>query len=352
MPRPPQGRVGRSAGVAEHRIARHRYVTRLSRTTSFTRISALACIVALVLAGAPAASNAQTTAQSLASARAAIDATANRWFAAQRQAADLDTQIASLTNTLAQLEHRVEQVRKVADARAVELYESDTQALTGVISGDVMGGDPLELGRRAALIGQSNANGQVAIDELEAAITDLHARRDQLHRAKSAQTRALGELAARRRTLDRELGSLELTSARAAARTRLAAAVVSANDPAPIAAPTGPAVVVAQLPAPPAPPAPTVISAPIDTGVNPHHDDPFLVCTRDRESSGNYGVVSSAGYYGAYQFAPTTWNVTATHAGRLDLVGVTPSQASEYDQDAMAWTLYSWQGNTPWGGRC
>ena len=76
------------------------------------------------------------------------------------------------------------------------------------------------------------------------------------------------------------------------------------------------------------------------------------MCTRARESNGNYSVVSSSGYYGAYQFSPTTWNVTATHVGRLDLVGVIPSQASAYDQDEMAWALYAWQGNSPWGGRC
>jgi hypothetical protein len=31
---------------------------------------------------------------------------------------------------------------------------------------------------------------------------------------------------------------------------------------------------------------------------------------------------------------------------------VLPSQASEHDQDEMAWDLYQWQGNAPWGGRC
>src|SRR3954454_13516546 len=100
MPRPPQGRVGRSAGVAEHRFTRLRCVTRLSRTTSLRRFGAIACISALALAGAPAASNAQTSEQSLASARSAIDATANRWFAAQREAADLDAKITTLTNTM------------------------------------------------------------------------------------------------------------------------------------------------------------------------------------------------------------------------------------------------------------
>jgi prefoldin subunit 5 len=313
-------------------------------------LSALACIVALVLAGAPASSNAQTTAESIASARAAIDATANRWFDAQRQASGLDAKIAALTKTLSQLEDRVDDVRVVADARAVELYESDTQALTGVISGNVMGGDPLELGRRAALIGQSNANGQVAIDELEAAINDLHARRDQLDKAKAAQIRSLRDLSARRHTLDAELGSLQVRSARAAERTQLAAAVVRDESPATSAAPTGPAVAAPDTT--PAPQIPILAAVPVTSSVSPHHDEPFLVCTRVRESSGNYRVISSAGYYGAYQFARTTWNVTATHAGRLDLVGMSPSQASDYDQDEMAWTLFNWQGNSPWGGRC
>jgi hypothetical protein len=63
-------------------------------------------------------------------------------------------------------------------------------------------------------------------------------------------------------------------------------------------------------------------------------------------------VVSPSGYYGAYQFLPSTWDTTAMHAGRADLVGVLPSHAGEYDQDEMAWALYQWQGKSPWGGRC
>jgi hypothetical protein len=83
------------------------------------------------------------------------------------------------------------------------------------------------------------------------------------------------------------------------------------------------------------------------------HDHPFLACTRSRESRGDYTVVSSSGlYYGAYQFLRETWDVTALHAGRPELVGVLPNTASEFDQDDLAWTLYEWQGNAPWGGRC
>jgi hypothetical protein len=91
---------------------------------------------------------------------------------------------------------------------------------------------------------------------------------------------------------------------------------------------------------------------PPQSGVNPHHDDPFLVCTRARESSGNYGAVNPAGYYGAYQFSQPTWDVTANHAGTPQLIGVRPDAASPWDQDQLGWVLYEWQGNAPWGGLC
>ena len=71
------------------------------------------------------------------------------------------------------------------------------------------------------------------------------------------------------------------------------------------------------------------------------------------ESGGNYQAENPEGpYYGAYQFLQSTWNSTANHAGRGELIGVVPSTASEYDQDDMAWALYEWQGKTPWGSRC
>ena len=57
-------------------------------------------------------------------------------------------------------------------------------------------------------------------------------------------------------------------------------------------------------------------------------------------------------YLGAYQFLQSTWNMTASHAGRTDLLGVPANVASAYDQDEMAWALYQWQGTGPWGGSC
>ncbi len=101
--------------------------------------------------------------------------------------------------------------------------------------------------------------------------------------------------------------------------------------------------------APPAAPPSYVPTA----GVHPHHDDPFLACTRARESGGRYTAFNPAGpYLGAYQFLQSTWNSAANHAGRPELIGVPPSTASPYDQDDVAWSLYQWRGSGPWGGGC
>src|SRR5206468_12598816 len=56
---------------------------------------------------------------------------------------------------------------------------------------------------------------------------------------------------------------------------------------------------------PVAPPPPTgYVPTP---GTNPHHDEPFLVCVRNHESSGNYQAYNPDGpYYGAYQDRKST----------------------------------------------
>jgi hypothetical protein len=96
-----------------------------------------------------------------------------------------------------------------------------------------------------------------------------------------------------------------------------------------------------------APPESTSVSSGSDPG-------DFLSCVRDRESGGNYGVYNEggSGASGAYQFLPGTWNAIAESAGRPDLVGVDPAQATPSDQDAMAQALYAEQGTAPWGGGC
>jgi hypothetical protein len=310
-------------------------------------VIALACVAALGLAALPSAAGAQSATESLAATRAAIDELANQWFAAQQRVNDLDLQIQTLSETLAPTEAKVERLRRIAGARAIELYESNSAGLGAVTN--VMTADPLEAGRRAALIAQANEDDQVVIDELEAALGDLAARREALEEARDAQAGTLDDLAAKRRQLDARLDSLSRQAASATAGSELASSVRSASEPATTAAPTAsdatsPVDTTATLP---------IVASPSPGAVSSVHDEPFLVCTRGRESNGNYGAVSSNGlYYGAYQFLPTTWNSVASHAGRLDLVGVLPSQGSEHDQDEMAWDLYQWQGNAPWGGRC
>jgi len=353
MPRPLQGRVGRSAGAAEHRVTKHRIAIALSRTTTLTRATALGCVLALLLVGVPAAAGAQDSPSSVSSLRAAIDATANQWFAAETRAETLDRDIQLLTKTLADEEQRVAKIREIADRRAVQIYEDSTQGL-----GSMFGDDPLEVGRRAALIGQANSVSQKAIDSLNASVSDLAARREQLDGARHDLDKTLDNLSTRRRTLDAQLAKLQLQAADASDRTVLAAEIsrtrIALTDASTASSPATATDTAAPDPAPdPVATAPVSQAPPQNSGrVSSHHNDPFLVCTRARESAGDYTVVSSSGYYGAYQFAPTTWDVTASHAGRLDLVGVLPSVASHYDQDELAWSLYQWQGNAPWGGRC
>jgi len=89
------------------------------------------------------------------------------------------------------------------------------------------------------------------------------------------------------------------------------------------------------------------------TGSSGSSGSSVLDCIRHRESRGQYDVVNtSSGAAGAYQFMPGTWNTNAAAAGRPDLVGVNPANASPADQDAMAQHLLATQGMSPWGGSC
>jgi len=104
----------------------------------------------------------------------------------------------------------------------------------------------------------------------------------------------------------------------------------------------------------PSPPSTAPRPVPVTTAPHPVQSGgglpAFLVCVRQRESGGNYSINTGNGYYGAFQFSLSTWNNTAAHAGRGDLVGVLPSNVASGDQDAMAISLYSWQGRQPWAG--
>ena len=61
----------------------------------------------------------------------------------------------------------------------------------------------------------------------------------------------------------------------------------------------------------------------------------WLTALRVCETGGVYSRNSGNGYYGAYQFLPSTWDSIARRTGRSDLVGVRPDLAAPADQDAL-----------------
>ncbi|HUI49625.1 MAG TPA: transglycosylase family protein [Acidimicrobiia bacterium] len=332
--------VGRSIGVAEHHFR-----TGLTRRY-VTRIAAVACAGALVFVPAGAA-HATTPSDSIASTTRAIEQAAQRWFSAQSNAARIDAGIADVRHQIALADASMVQTRKIATARAVIMYKT---ADVGIAS--MFGTTALDSARRARLVDDANAGGDEAIAQLTAAVDDLNAQQRSLQSQRKQLDKVLSEVAGERQTLDHQLAVLRTFAARqqdggvalAVSRDRRFAGtprVITTSDLAP---PTAPPDVAA--------PVAVTASSANDGRVSPHHDDPFLVCTRDRESGGEYGAVSPSGYYGAYQFLPSTWDTVAAREGRLDLVGVLPSRASAYDQDETAWALYQWQGKGPWGGRC
>jgi hypothetical protein len=78
-----------------------------------------------------------------------------------------------------------------------------------------------------------------------------------------------------------------------------------------------------------------------------------LSCIRNRESHGDYSVMSRGGVYrGAYQYNQGTWNNASASAGRDDLVDVNPATAAPIDQDQVTIHYMDVVGLGPWGGRC
>jgi peptidoglycan hydrolase CwlO-like protein len=314
--------------------------TRLSRF-NVTRFIAVAGIVALVWL--PSTAHAQTTQSRIDTMNASVEAAAQRWFDAQAHAQQIAAGIKQVEAQLRDAAALVARVRVVATARAIDIYKGASVSYSGLF-----GTTAIDSARREQLINSANAESENALNALATAVDTLNGRRRDLLAQQAAEQKTLQEIAGERANLDNQLASLRAQLSRAAARRAEVVAVHVAGQYAP---PTAPTVATVRVPAPAVVPV-SAASVASSGGEYPHHDDPFLVCTRTRESSNNYAAVSPSGYYGAYQFLPSTWDVAAIRGGRSDLVGVLPSQASEYDQDELAWTLYLWQGKTPWGGRC
>jgi hypothetical protein len=284
------------------------------------------------------------------SLQASINDLAQQWFQAQADLQNIEANITSHEQQLQQLS-ATERVLKVeATARAVDLYVSKPNQLGNVLDGS----NALDTATRADLIQRANDKSNETFDALSALLTRLKAERDALYQQRDQRQSTLTQISEYRASLDRALervrrAAVQTAERNAALQARAAASASKSSQ----ASTNNTDRLVADTPVAPAPLLVVPPPAPSQSGTFPEHNDPFLVCTRERESHGDYSVVDAAGlYYGAYQFSRDTWDVTALHAGRSDLVGVLPNTASPYDQDELAWTLYQWQGTSPWGGRC
>lgn len=359
-----------------------------------TRAALAATLVALFALSAPAHAAESDSQPSVATLRAQADAMASRYFDALSRYQSLGLDIATNRAQTGALEARARKARHDARDRAVMIYRTSPSRVASIVGS----ADALSAARRVRFIDRLNARDQAVFARLRVATHDLKNHRRELQRDRRQQEQALGDLRDQSAAIDAKLALAQqqeqaaTVAATAAAAASAAAAGTDAARPTdtpptnaaqlaalptfPAAPSTSGAPMTAAAPAPapetlpsttsapvtetaapaPPPPPPAEPSAPpyqATPGVHPHHDDPFLSCVRQRESGGNYAIVSSDGlYYGAYQFLQTSWNSTANHAGRSELVGVPPNQASVYDQDDMAWDLYQWQGMGPWGGHC
>ena len=228
----------------------------------------------------------------------------------------------------------------------------------------------------------------IAVGNITVVVDQLHAAQDQLqaHEAslRQQQDQDRADQASQAAALDHanasadQLASLHAevtgqlaTAVAAEAAAQHAAAVAAVTAAQRQAARSDPARSTTTTPAPvPTIPATTVVGSPttsttgttVATPVTPPPaagaDLPypalnaFLLCVIQRESGGDYSINTGNGYYGAFQFSQSTWNVAAQDAGLSYLVGVLPSSATKAEQDTVAVALYALDGGRPWTGDC
>ena len=302
--------------------------------------------------------------QAVAAAAAAADEAADAYFAVLNRFELLETGIVTTEEQLDELSAQAKRLRR-------NLRERSALAYLRAGSGNLEFGlgseeQALETARRKTILNELNESDNDVAAQLADVTDSLKTKRSQLETDRQAQGEALARLETEQAALDAKLAEAQAirneavarqqaeeaaraaaeAAAQAAAEAEAEAATAPPAATAPSAPPQNTPTAVPAAPTPPASYAPT-------PGQHPQHNHPFLVCTRGIESGGNYRAYNASGpYHGAYQFLQSTWNSAANHAGRYELIGVVPSQASPYDQDDMAWTLYQWQGKGPWGGRC
>ena len=325
--------------------------TRIARLLPTVVLAAAA--FALALPAAPA--SAQTAADpdaAIADLRAQADTLAGRYFAALGHVAEIQQKADEIEAKLPGLRAETERLRDLTRQRAVAAYKRAGRDLGAIVGAK----DPLAAARRADWLDRLNQRDGVTVANLQDATAKLDAQRAALRAAREDAEQALVNAKAQGDQINALLADAEQ-------QRQAALAAALAPPPSEVDTPTGGTGTTATTTSPttttttapsskPTPPAAPPTYVPTG-GVHPAHNEPFLVCTRTRESSGNYAAYNPAGpYLGAYQFLQATWNSAANHAGRTELINVPPNTASQYDQDDLAWSLYLWQGSRPWGGLC
>jgi hypothetical protein len=277
-------------------------------------------VVALAIWAAAPAGAQQGPSGGVAEAQARADRAASAYIDALAKSQQVDAEIGDIHRSMAELEQRVTELRGTAQVHALAAYKRSGTPVVAVLGADA---PAMDSARRTILLDLLNTRDDDAAAELRKAREGLQSRQRDLEDAQQQHRTLLAQLKSEEDRLNAELSAAQNQRRVALTGAPAGGALAPLTD---------------YVPRP---------------GEHPRHNDPFLVCTRGIESKGNYQAYNASGpYLGAYQFTQSTWNATANHAGRGELIGVDPRDASEYDQDDMAWTLYEWKGKSPWGGRC
>ncbi|MGE0879528.1 MAG: transglycosylase family protein [Acidimicrobiia bacterium] len=318
---------------------------------------ARAGLFALVLAGLVAAFSPPAAAESSSQLWDAFDKAADEHARVAEQVSDLQDRIAAIGVTIADNEQQLgglrNDVRKLLVQRYVDgLTDPGFLLPDAVASLDRLAASTLidvSLGVRADAIGQYRVAAESLAKE-QSHLNDELARQRKLSDKLAGQVlqlrkRAEAALAAEVKAEEAAKERARLAAEAKARAAKLAAEKIAAEKAAAQRTTTAPTRTTTPAPATTRKPAPTPKPLPLQEG---DLTDDQLAKLRACESGGNYSVRSNSRYRGAYQFDRGTWDRTAAHAGRLDLVGVDPSDADPADQDAMARQLYREAGAAPW----
>jgi len=347
------------------------------RKISAVLLSTLLAATPLLVAGVPGPAGADQ----VATLRAQAAAIAQRLIegqlqvdAYQQQYSVVSARVAADNQAIAQTGQEIGQDQQQISARvamvrlqAVRSYV-DYGTGSGSTTAALFGGSQVHAQAASEYVAIAVGNITTAVDQLHAAQAVLQGhqaalrqQRDRDRSDQASQATALGQADSSTAQLEALHGQVTgqlatAVAAQAAAQDQAAAAAVAAaqrqgSPTTPVARPvsTVPAGATAgtATPAPVVPPAGSGSNLP-DPALNP-----FLQCVVQAESGGNYSINTGNGYYGAFQFSQSTWNLAAQDAGLSYLVGVVPSSATKAEQDTVAVALYALDGNQPWlGDRC